>query len=117
MLNGFPRQVELILQGKVVGHIALNRYADSWLFGSFEPTRAFAEFAALFGEWSLLLHADESDPQVSRAALDEMAKLERAIDALHAELVLPDSGDHLPVDQVNIDGDLVELKLNEQPQA
>jgi len=114
MLNQLPKHVELCLNGKCVGTIELNRYADSWLFGNFEPSRAFSEFATLFGEWSLLLHADENDPQVSRAALDEMAKLERAIDALHAELRLPGKGDLFPIDQINIDGQLVELKLSEQ---
>jgi hypothetical protein len=115
MLNRLPKQVELRLQGKTVGRVDLNRAADSWLFGDFSPNDAFSEFATLFGEWSLLLHADETDPQVSRAALDEMAKLERAMDALHAELLLPASGERVPVDQVNIDGRMVELKLTEHP--
>jgi len=115
MLNRLPRRVELCIEGKIVGTVEFNRFADSWLFGSFEPTRAFGEFATLFGEWSLLLHADENDPQISRAALDEMAKLERKIDALHAELILPGNGDRLPVDQLNIDGKLVELKVNDPP--
>jgi hypothetical protein len=114
MLNPFPKHVELCLEGKFVGTIELNRFADSWLFGSFEPTRGFSEFAALFGEWSLLIHADENDPQISRAALDEMAKIERVIDGLHVELRLPENGDCVAVTQINIDGNLVELKLAEE---
>jgi len=92
MLNGLPRQVELRLEGKIVGRIDIHRFADSWFFGDFHPTRDFSEFAALFGEWSLLLHADDNEPKVSRTALDELAKIERAIDALHAELIVPESG-------------------------
>jgi hypothetical protein len=114
MLNRLPKHVDLCLEGKRVGRVELNRFADSWLFGNFEPTRDFSEFATLFGEWSLLLHADENEAQVSQAALNELAKIERAIDALHAELLLPESGERVGVDQVNIDGKLVELKLSEQ---
>ena len=114
MLNQLPKHVELCLDGKSVGTIELNRFADSWLFGNFEPAKAFCEFATLFGEWSLLLHADENDPQLSRAALDELANIERAIDALHAELRLPENGDRVPVDQIIIDGKLVDLKLREK---
>src|SRR5437773_1192305 len=115
MLNHLPKQVDLCLEGKTVGYVEFNRYADSWCFGRFAPTREFSEFAALFGEWSLLIHADQHEDQVSRAALDELAKIERKIDSPHAELVLPNSGDRITVDQVNIDGNLVELKLSEPP--
>jgi len=113
MLNSLPKHVELCLEGKPVGTIELNRFADSWLFGDFSPGKGFSEFATLFGEWSLLLHADENDPQVSQAALDELAKVERMIDALHVELHLPETGARVPVEQVNIDGTMIELKLSD----
>jgi hypothetical protein len=114
MHRKLPKHVDLCLEGKMVGRVEFNHLADSWLFGSFEPARAFAQFAPLFGEWSLLLHADEKADQVSRDALDEMARLERAIDELRAEVILPESGEHMGVEQLNIDGNLVELKLREQ---
>ncbi len=114
MLNELPKHVDLYLKGRAVGQVELNRFADSWIFGNFAPTREFSEFAPLFGEWSLLLHADDDEDRVSQAALEELRKLEVAIDSLRAELRVPDSGDRLPVDQLNIDGDLVELKLSEK---
>ena len=114
MLNSLPKHVELCLEGKPVGQIELHRFADSWLFGEFRPTSGFSEFATLFGEWSLLLHADENDPQVSRTALDEMAKVERVIDALHIQLRLPQTNERIPVKQINIDGPMVELKIDER---
>lgn len=115
MLNRLPKHVDLCIEGKLVGHVEFNRFADSWLFGNFQPTCDFSQFAPLFGEWSLLIHADEHESRVSEAALDELAKIEREIDALHAELLLPESGDRVGVDQLNIDGEMVELKLSEQP--
>src|SRR6185436_11257832 len=105
--------VELYLKGKPVGQIEVNRSADSWHFGSFHPERAFSEFATLFGEWSLLLHADENEPTLSSAASDALRELENAIDLLHAELHNPQTGQRVPVDQLNIDGELVEVKLVE----
>ena len=115
MLNALPKHVELYIEGKQVGHVEVNRFADSWHFGNFQPQREFSEFAPLFGEWSLLIHADENEPKVSQATLDELSKIERAIDALHAELFLPVTGQRVAVEQINIDGDMVELKLSEQP--
>src|SRR2546423_1413116 len=98
MFRHLPKHVDLYLQGKPVGHVQVMRFADSWHFGSFQPERAFSEFATLFGEWSLLLHADENEAEASRAALDELSKLERAIDGLRAELVLPETAQRLLVD-------------------
>ena len=115
MLNHLPRYVELHIGGKPVGEIEVSRSADSWYFGNFQPAGSFSEFAPLFGEWSLLIHADEDDPVMSADALDELRKIEKAIDALRAELVLPATGQHLPVDQLNIDGDMIEIKLIEEP--
>ena len=115
MLNTLPKHVELYIEGKPVGHVEVSRFADSWHFGNFQPDRAFSEFATLFSEWSLLIHADENEDKVSQATLDELSKIERAIDALHAELLLPTTGQRVAVEQINIDGDMVELKLSEQP--
>ena len=44
MLTVLPKHVELYLQGKQVGRVEVNRFADSWHFGSFQPERAFSEF-------------------------------------------------------------------------
>ena len=115
MLYQLPKHADLYLQGKPVGRVEMSRFADSWHFGSFQPERAFSEFAALFGEWSLLLHADENEAKASREALEELSKIEMAIDALRAELVLPETEQHLAINQLNIDGDMIELKLAEQP--
>ena len=115
MLNHLPRYMQLYIGGKPVGEIEVSRSADSWYFGNFQPAGSFSEFAPLFGEWSLLIHADEDDPVVSINCPRREAKSEKAIDALRAELVLPATGQHLPVDQLNIDGDMIEIKLIEEP--
>jgi len=117
VLNRLPKHAELYLQGIPVGYVEVSRCADSWQFGSFQPLREFSRFAPLFGEWSLLIHADENEMQLSRAASDELRKLEFAIDALHAELLVPETGQRLHVDQLNIDGDLIECKVIDRHHA
>ena len=115
MLNQLPNQAQLFLNGQLVGTIAVRGCTDSWHFGDFSPDVGFEDFSTLFGEWSLLLHADEAEPKISRAAADELTKVERAIDALRAELLFPETGQRIRADQINIDGHLVEWKLMEQP--
>src|SRR5689334_15793947 len=106
MLNTLPKHEDLYIEDKPARHVDVNRLADSFHLRNFQPDRAFSEFATLFGEWSVLIHADETEPQVSQATLDELSKIERAIDALHAELFLPTTGQRVAVEQINIDGDM-----------
>jgi hypothetical protein len=115
MRSKLPQHGELHIQRKLAGFVEMRGFLDSWYFGMFTPTSGFAEFAALFGEWSLLIHADEKDPKLSHAAADELRSVEAAIDQLRAQLHFPESGQHLEIDQINIDGELIELKLHEIP--
>jgi hypothetical protein len=115
MLKRLPKQAKLYLNGRSVGSITVRGFTDSWHFGEFAPSADFAEFAPLFGEWSLLLHADETAPEISRVARDELTRIEREIDQLRAELFFPETEQRIVADQINIDGDLVEWKLLEHP--
>lgn len=101
----------LCINGKDVGRVTVQSSADSWGFGQFEPAAGFTEFATLFGNWSLLMHADDGEDRLSSAASDELRRAEFAIDALQAQLHFDRTGDALDVGQLNIDGKLVEWKV------
>jgi hypothetical protein len=113
MMAILHKQADLYLNGKRVGKVHVHGRADSWYFGTFEPADGFAEFATLFGEWSLLLHADND--RLSDAASTELRRIESAIDALRAELHLVESDRWVRLVQLNIDGNLVEWKPIESP--
>jgi hypothetical protein len=103
----------LFLKKKDVGEVRSRGQADSWCFGDFEPNPDFAEFATLFGSWSLLMHAEEDDAKMSEAASEELRRTERAIDALRARIYFPDHDQWVRVAQLNIDGKMIEWKAME----
>src|SRR4051794_24137394 len=82
----------LFLNDLDVGTVYVSGWDDSWGFGKFEPSDAFAAFAPHFGRWSLLMHADDGDERLSRAASDELREAEVAIDRIHAKLFLSKTG-------------------------
>jgi hypothetical protein len=101
----------LFINGKDVGAVTVKSLADSWGFGDFQPNAAFAEFAALFGSWSILMHADDEDAKLSAAASEELRAVEFAIDSLHAKLRIDPNQEWVDLSQLNIDGPLIEWKL------
>jgi hypothetical protein len=110
-------EARLRINGIDVGRVTVQSFADSWGFGQFEPGAGFAEFAPLFGNWSLLMHADDDEARLSPAASEELRRAEFAIDALRAQLLLDQTGDTIDVGQLNIDGSLVEWKVLRRRQA
>jgi hypothetical protein len=104
------RYAELYIDNQRVGQVEVRRWEHSWGFGQFLPNDAFAAFAPLFGQWSLLMHADEDQLSLSEAASQELARVERAIDALHVKLYFPAAGEWHQVGQVTIDGELIDWK-------
>lgn len=106
-----PATARLFINGKDVGVVTLKSLADSWGFGDFAPNAAFAEFAPLFGNWSLLMHADDDESKLSPAASDELRAAEFAIDSLRAKLHVSDKQEWIDISQLNIDGPLIEWKL------
>ena len=100
----------MLIQGKHVGDVIVRGVKSSWGYGRFTPSRAFSEFAPLFGTWSLLMHADEQSPVLSDAASEELRDLEYKIDHLKVELHWVEEDVRLRVSQLNIDGDLIEWK-------
>ena len=104
-------RARLIINGKAVGRVRVRTFADSWGFGDFEPSGAFAEFAPLFGNWSLLIHADYDEHQLSAAASEELRRVELALDALRAKLIFDDGDEVLDLTQLNIDGPLIDWKV------
>ena len=110
-MNCTGTRARLIINGKDVGRVSVRSFADSWGFGEFEPGGAFAEFAPLFGNWSLLIHADRDEERLSEAASEELRRAELALDALRCTLV-SDAGDEtLDLAQLNIDGHLIDWKV------
>jgi hypothetical protein len=102
----------LFINGKEVGLVLVKSAADSWGFGEFSPNEAFAEFAALFGNWSLLMHADDDEKRLSEAAAQELRAVEAALDALKYKLFLQTEQQWMDLSQVNIDGPLIEWKIS-----
>ena len=100
----------LHLNGKDVGQVNINGADNSWNYGDFTPDDAFGEFAPVFGQWSLLIHADGDANPLSRDASDELRQTEYLIDSMRAKLVMTDSGETSRISQVNIDGSLIEWK-------
>jgi hypothetical protein len=111
MASMSPRSATLFINDKQVGAVKVKSLADSWGFGEFVPNAAFGEFATLFGNWSLLMHADDGDKKLSEAASEELRRLEYQLDSLHASLFLDSVAEWLDLAQVNIDGPLIEWKV------
>lgn len=102
-------QADLYLNDKRVGIVHVQRREDSWAHGRFEPDEGFGEFAPLFGQWSLLIHADGED-RLSDAAGEELRRTEYEIDRIAAKLFFPLTSTWVRCAQVNIDGGLIEWK-------
>jgi hypothetical protein len=103
-------RAELFLDGTKVGDVLCKSNDNSWHFGEFTPNAEFARFATLFGQWSLLMHADEDSDRLTDAASQELREVEIAIDRVRARLHVPDTGEWRDIQQLNIDGDLIDWK-------
>src|SRR3954469_13381385 len=103
-------QGELYLNDQLVGRVTVKTHDGSWHFGQFDPHEAFAPFAPLFGLWSLLMHADEDADRISSATSDELREAELAIDRIRARLHLVETNEWKDLQQLNIDGDLIDWK-------
>src|SRR4051812_33655587 len=103
-------RAELFLDGTKVGDVLCKSSDNSWHFGEFTPNAEFARFSTLFGQWSLLMHADEDADRLTDAASQELREMEIAIDRVRARLHLLDTGEWRDIQQLNIDGDLIDWK-------
>ena len=100
----------MYIEGVEVGAVAVKGWEGAWGIGDFRPGQGFARYAPRFGLWSTLMHEDDGADRLSDAALDELRRVERELDALKAELLLCDSGERRRVTQLNIDGAMIEWK-------
>ena len=102
----------LYLNHHPVGAVTVRGSNTSWHFGTFAPNDAFSPYALPFGRWSLLMHAQDTDPAapMDPYALEELRHIEFVIDHLHAQLHLPEKNEWHPIAQLNIDGPLIEWK-------
>jgi hypothetical protein len=100
----------LYLNNTLVGVVVVQRQEDSWAHGRFEPGPEFAQFAPLFGQWSLLMHADGEFDRLSPEAGEELRRIEFEIDGLRAKLHFAETDQWLRCAQLNIDGELIEWK-------
>ena len=103
-------QGRLYLNDTEVGAVKIRGWQSSWGFGDFHPNDHFAEFAPIFGNWSLLMHADADQARLTPEAAEELRRAEYEIDSLHAKLFLPESKQWRRIGQINIDGGLIEWK-------
>jgi hypothetical protein len=109
-MNPPDRHAELYLNDQLVGIVEVRSSDNSWHFGVFTPHAEFVPFAPLFGRWSLLMHADEDANRLTSAASQELRETEIAIDRLRAKLHFPATGRWCELQQINIDGDLIDWK-------
>jgi hypothetical protein len=103
-------KAELYLNGIHVGHVTAHGVSASWEYGDFTPTESFSKFAGIFGVWSLLIHDKDGRSRMSPEALEELREAEAAIDSLRAELRWINPAGIDTLEQVNIDGALIEWK-------
>jgi hypothetical protein len=103
------KTVELLLDGVAVGSVTVHGIQDSWGYGVFEPAPGFAEFASLFGRWSLLMHADEDGDEMSEDLAEELRSIEATMTRVRASFRI-DGQEEISLSLVNIDGPLVEWK-------
>ncbi len=94
----------------LVGTVEIHSEENSWHFGVFTPHADFTPFAPLFGRWSLLMHADEDADRLTDAASDELRQTEIEIDRLCAKLRIPATDQWRDLQQINIDGELIDWK-------
>jgi len=104
------KTARLYLNGQDVGTVKFGRYDASWGFGEFAPAPEFDRFAAVFGRWSLLMHAENAGERLSEAASEELRQAEYAIDNLRAALHIDGTQERRFLRQINIDGPLIEWK-------
>jgi hypothetical protein len=100
----------LHLDGREVGVIVVSGCDAALNYGRFSPAEGFADFANLFGRWSLLMHEDEDRP-LHPTAQQALSDLERAMDRLHAKIYFPERDVWQKVRQINIDGNDVEWRV------
>ena len=102
-------RARLLLDGREVGNIVVGGGNTGSMYGTFTPCELFADFAPLFGRWSLLMHEDEDAP-LHRSTAAALADAERQLDALHVEVHYLDPDVRQPVQEVSIDGGVVEWR-------
>jgi hypothetical protein len=105
-----PCIAQLHLNDKPVGEITVRRWEGAWGFGEFVRSDGFAEFAPLYGRWSLLMHADDDAERLSPDAADELRAVEQAQYRVHAKIFLPATKEWRDILIINIDGSSIEWK-------
>jgi hypothetical protein len=105
------KHARLFINDTEVGLVALRHSADSWGMGDFVPNDAFGQFAPLFGAWSLIMHEDDGGGRIDAAIMDELHRAEAALDKLRVKLLRTERDEWIDVDQVVIDGPMIEWKV------
>jgi len=101
-------KAQLYLNDTLVGDVVCQSANGGWGYGQFTPSESFQAFAALFGQWSLLMHADKD--ALSEAASEGLREVETQMDQLRVKLFFPARNQWRAAVQVGIDGRLVEWK-------
>ena len=90
--------------------VSVRGQSGSWSFGEFVPSSQFSDFAPVFAQWSLLMHAEPADGRLNPTVSERLRAAEYQIDALRASLVLDNPGERRQLRQLNIDRGLIEWK-------
>jgi hypothetical protein len=102
--------VQVFLDGKNVGSAIIRGHDHGWYFGDFTPAPTFSEFAPFYGQWSLLMHADDDREQISPEASEELRRTEIAMDRIRARIFVPACEQWCDAVEINIDGPLIEWR-------
>src|SRR4051812_11506544 len=101
----------LYLNDQIAGEVLVQERKHSWTYGTFTPAPQFANFAPLFGRWSLLMHADVGSDRLDEACSEELRRCENELQRLHAKMFSPETGEWVSCAVVTIDAELIEWKV------
>ena len=104
------RSGQLYLNDEFAGEVLIRGWEGAWGFGEFRPCDNFQKHAALFEQWSRLMHVNESADQLSRDIAEQLRKVECALYRIRARLFLMDSKTWRQISILNIDSNLIEWK-------
>lgn len=90
--------------------MAVKGFNASWGYGDFLPDPSFSEFAPVFGQWSLLMHAQSDHERPDSATAEELRQIERLLDSIRARLFFPKTNESIAVPQLAISNELLEWK-------
>ena len=100
----------LFLNATRVGAVQVRSGNSTWGYGHFTPEPEFSSFAPIYGRWSLLMHAQGESEKPDRAIVDELARAERLVDSVKAQLFFASSEEWVNVGELAIANEVLEWR-------